>query len=196
MKNRLTLNLLTQLVLIIILGVCVYIILYPVALEVISPIESALEITILPVRFIAKPLDSEETVCKGTNNLFIPTARIKGNIITSEDSQALNQGFWHLAGTGNPETGGNMVITGHRFLYLPPVEKTFYNLDLVKPGNKIYICYENVYYEYLVTQVVITSPDDLTIHSNTYSPTLTLYTCTPKWSNKQRLVVRAEKLNY
>ena len=54
------------------------------------------------------------------------------SIVEGGDDSSLNKGAWHRPGTGNPENGGNMVITGHRFQYLPPNNITFYHLDKMR----------------------------------------------------------------
>ncbi len=126
------------------------------------------------------------------NTLVIPAVGIDVNVVEGESDDALNYGAWHRPNTSNPEVGGNMVITGHRFRYLPPSNLTFYHLDKVQEGDDIIVYWEGKEYDYVVTEIFVVEPEEVHIEADTASPRLTLYTCTPLWTAKQRLVVVAE----
>lgn len=128
------------------------------------------------------------------NSIEISAVNIQGRIVTSTDPGTLETAFWHKGETGTPEKGGNMVITGHRYKYLPPYTNTFYNLDKINIGDIIKITWNNQLYFYSVERIFEVNPEDVYIETKTGSHQLTLYTCTPLWTANKRLVVTAKPL--
>lgn len=126
------------------------------------------------------------------NTLIIPAVGIDVPIVEGSTDEALDRGAWRRPSTSTPDAGGNTVITGHRFKYLPPSNLTFYHLDKVEVDDDIVVYWEGKRYDYTVTDVFVVEPGQVEIESNTADPRLTLYTCTPLWTAKQRLVVLAE----
>lgn len=107
------------------------------------------------------------------------------------DSKVLAKGVWHRPGTGDPESGGNMVMVAHRYMYFGgPI--SFYHLDKVNIGDKISVYWKGVQYDYRVTEIEVVEPTRIDIEANTSEPQLTLYTCTPLWTATHRLVVIAK----
>lgn len=105
----------------------------------------------------------------------------------------LKRGPGHYPGTASPGGDGNFVVSGHRTTYGAP----FYHLDEVQPGDEIHVVdragreWVYVVREQQVvepTAMWVTRPDPL----GTGTPTLTLTTCTPRFSAAQRLIVFAE----
>lgn len=133
---------------------------------------------------IGKPIPLE-------NTLVIPKIDVDIKIVEGSTENALLQGAWHRPGTGDPVNGGNYVITGHRFRYVPPNNMTFYNLDKLEAGDLIIVYYEGVEYDYQVEESLVVNPEDLHIEDDLGYDVLTLYTCTPLWTSSQRLVIRA-----
>ena len=127
-----------------------------------------------------------------SNHLLIPVVGVNVSIVEGGDDSSLNKGAWHRPGTGNPENGGNMVITGHRFQYLPPNNITFYHLDKIVEGDEIIVYWNEIEYDYVVIETFIVEPEDVEIEKDSAHHVLTLYTCTPLWTASKRLVVRAE----
>jgi len=123
--------------------------------------------------------------------LSIPSIKVKGRIISGTDENIMEQGFWHVAVNGAWLEGGNMVIFGHRYFHIPPATDTFFNLDKVKVNDSIIIRTKLGQWNYHVKEVKIVSKYDKTIFENTKTPTLTLVTCHPLWTSKNRLVVIA-----
>lgn len=69
---------------------------------------------------------------------------------------------------------------------------TFYHLPKVKIGEKVFVLYEGTRYTYEVYNVEVVSDDSVEIEdATTTANILTLYTCTPLWSAKDRHVVQA-----
>lgn len=127
------------------------------------------------------------------NTLIIPDIDVKTSILEGQSAQVLMNGIWHRPGTGTPDTGGNTVLVGHRFLYTSGPH-TFYNLDKLKINDPITVYWKGRRYSYIIDSSTITSADSFEIEQNTAQPVLTLYTCTPLFSVDKRLVVRAHQV--
>ncbi|HAM96214.1 MAG: hypothetical protein UR96_C0022G0004 [candidate division WS6 bacterium GW2011_GWC1_36_11] len=125
-------------------------------------------------------------------NLSIGTANISGMISEGTTSQSMMAGFWHFPTSVYPGQKGNSIIIGHRFQYLPPARNTFFNLDKVKIGDSINIVQDEGSYTYIVTDIQIVEPNDISILQQTDDYRLTLITCTPLWTSSQRLVITAK----
>jgi LPXTG-site transpeptidase (sortase) family protein len=127
------------------------------------------------------------------NRLVIPKIGVDVSIVEGKNEEAsLLKGAWHIPGTQDPVKGGNMVLSGHRFRYRPPNNTTFYLLDKLSVGDPFIIYWQGVEYDYKVAQTKVVEPSAIEILNNTDSPQVTLYTCTPLFTTKQRLVVIGE----
>ncbi len=113
-------------------------------------------------------------------------------IFESDDADVLVKGGWIFPGTSTPEYASNTVIFGHRFRYLPPVSNTFYALDKIRAGDEIKVSWKGTTYTYRTTEIKIIEPTDFSVLNSTDKATITLITCAPLFSTKQRLVVIAE----
>lgn len=122
----------------------------------------------------------------------IDSTNIQGYISEGTTSDAMMRGFWHIPTTAYPGEQGNVVIIGHRFQYIPPAKNTFFNLDKVKIGDSIKVGSDNGDYTYIVTDIKVVDPNDISILKATNDYRLTLVTCTPLWTSKERLVVTAK----
>jgi sortase A len=160
---------------------------------------------------IAKELTSDENIARSKsetnssisnssgkaipdqNTISIPQIGVYGEIIIGNDENILNEGFWKTPNTSTPEKGGNTVIAGHRFLYTSG-PKTFYNLDKLNIGDRFIIYWDKKEYFYEVSKIFEVSADAIDIENNTVEDQVTLYTCTPIYAPKDRLVVVAKKL--
>jgi sortase A len=106
----------------------------------------------------------------------------------------LNRGAWRLPDSSTPDIGGNTVITGHRFKYLPPNNLTFYLLDKLAVGDKIDIKWKGKILKYEVYLTKVVPAEDTTVIAPTDEPILTVFTCDPIFSTKNRLVVLAKPI--
>ncbi|MBN1618549.1 class E sortase [Candidatus Dojkabacteria bacterium] len=137
--------------------------------------------------------DGDEVDATSTGNkIYIPVIGLDANIVEGQTEDALLLGAWRRPNSSTPDKGGNTVITGHRFQYLPPNNLTFYHLDKVQVGDEIVIFWEGKRYEYIVIETKVVEPTDTYVEDQTEEPRLTLYTCTPLFTANQRLVVVAE----
>lgn len=124
------------------------------------------------------------------NKLVIPSILLDQPVHQGPDEKILRQGLWLRPNTSTPDKGGNTVIVGHRFTYTNP-QGTFYSLDKMRVGDQIGLWWDGALYRYTVQKTEIVPADKTQIEAPAEQPTLTLYTCTPLWNPKDRLVVTA-----
>ena len=134
-----------------------------------------------------RPIPSE-------NTLFIPQIGADGKVFEGNSNATLNKGFWRRPKSSTPDKGGNTVIVAHRFLYTAG-PKTFYNLDKMEVGDKFALYWEGKEYNYEVFEVTIVAPTAVEIEGYSDEAMVTLYTCTPLWTAKDRLVVKAKLIS-
>lgn len=127
---------------------------------------------------------------RATNHLVIPTIQLDEPIIDNTNPSAINQGIWRRPNTSTPGSGSNTVIVGHRFAYGSATP--FYNLDKLSIGDDIFVVYDSKIYHYEVNESKIVPPSAIEIESPTNTELLTIYTCTPIWTAKDRLVYTAK----
>jgi sortase A len=123
--------------------------------------------------------------------IVIPAIGVNTVVVEGTGASALRAGAGHYPNTPLPGEEGNVAIAGHRTTYGKP----FANLDHLRPGDVIVLetpIGKNVYKVSRDPFVVPNTQWD--IISQTPGHTLTLTTCHPKGSAKQRLVVKAEML--
>lgn len=126
------------------------------------------------------------------NRLVIPSLLLDTPIYDGESPYTVNKGVWRLPKTSTPDKDSNTVLVGHRFTY--HAAAVFYHLDLMKTGDEFALYWEGKKYLYKVSQVKVVRPSEISVEAPTNSPILTLYTCTPLWTAKDRLVVVAERV--
>jgi sortase A len=121
--------------------------------------------------------------------IVIPTIQVNTVVVEGTGASALRAGAGHYPNTPLPGEEGNVAIAGHRTTYGKP----FANLDHLKPGDEILFetpVGKNVYKVSREPFVVPATQWD--VISQTPGRTLTLTTCHPKGSARQRLIVKAE----
>jgi len=128
------------------------------------------------------------------NRLVIPQILVDGEIHEGTSPFTLDQGIWHRPLSSTPAEGGNTVLAAHRYLYSSG-PNTFYSLDKLAIGDEFYLMWEDKEYDYKVTSIREVPPTAIEIEAPTDANIVTLYTCTPLWSAKNRLVVVAELTN-
>jgi LPXTG-site transpeptidase (sortase) family protein len=153
--------------------------------------------------FIAMKSEAEDIVNHLTEaqfdvspqRLIIDKIGVNVPIVESKSSDyGLSRGAWRDPQGSTPDKGGNTIITGHRFKYLPPSNLTFYLFDKLEAGDTFSIFWDKKYYFYKIKEVKIVEPTDLSILAPTKEPTITMYTCNPVYSQKERLVVIGERM--
>jgi sortase A len=123
--------------------------------------------------------------------LVIPALKVDTVVVEGTGSSALRAGAGHYPNTPLPGEEGNVAIAGHRTTYGKP----FANLDRLAVGDQVVLETPIGRHQYRITRPpFVVSNNDFSVISQTPGRTLTLTTCHPKGSTKQRLVIRAEKV--
>ena len=131
--------------------------------------------------YLPKIGDSFATLSILSVNLEVP-------ILQGEGNAQLREWVGHYVGSLLPGEGGNVVLSGHR-------ETAFYPLKDVTLGDRVFVKTDYGTYEYQVSDIYITTPDDVTPTVPTEEERLTMYTCYPfiKWgATPERYIVVAD----
>ncbi len=119
--------------------------------------------------------------------LDIPRIHLDIVFVQGAGPEALAKGPGHYVRTPLPGRGGNVAIAGHRTTHLHP----FWPLDRLRPGDRILIQTRLGSFEYRVIWQRTVPMNDWSVIAPTSVPSLTLTTCTPRFTSRERLVVRA-----
>jgi sortase A len=138
---------------------------------------------------ISKPATVSLATTPKDNTLVIPNLGLQEVINEGAGIHTLHFGVWHLPDTSSPDKGGNMVMAGHRYTYSG--SGVFYHLDLVKTGDPIVLYWQHKRYNYTVSKTEVVPPTEVSVQAPSSDAHLTIYTCTPMWTFKNRLVVIA-----
>ena len=141
-----------------------------------------------PVLPPAKPIPSAE---KAVARLEIPRMGLNRIVVEGATADALTKGPGHFPETPLPGQLGNAAIAGHRTTHLHP----FFDIDQLQPGDEIIVTTLNGRYVYHVTGTDVVAPEDYAAvipTTDVTKATLTLVSCTPRYSAKNRIVVRSE----
>lgn len=100
----------------------------------------------------------------------------------------LKTGAGHMPWTPLPGQPGNAVISGHRTTYGQP----FHDLDQLSLGATIEVETAVGTHVYSVASVFVVKPTDVWVTHPKSGAWLTLTTCHPKFSARERLIVQAQ----
>jgi sortase A len=120
----------------------------------------------------------------------IPRIGVDKVVVEGTSTADLRKGPGHYAGTPLPGQVGNAAIAGHRTTYGAP----FADLDQLLEGDLIQVETLSGTFDYLVSEppFVVNPGDTQVLDQTPTEATLTLTTCNPKYSARQRLIVKAE----
>lgn len=156
------------------------------ARDVLPPVERVGEPGLQPVVF-----HPEVSPIEGTEFAVMRIPRLGLEVVVFEGvtTETLKKGPGHMPGTPLPGQPGNSVISGHRTTYGRP----FFDFDLLAPGDHIEIesAIGTHVYE-LKEEPFVVEPTDVWVTDSQPGGWLTLTTCNPKFSARQRLIVTAE----
>ena len=144
--------------------------------------------TIAPVTAVAMPVPALE---KAVARLEIPRMGLNRIVVEGATASALTKGPGHFPETPLPGQLGNAAIAGHRTTHLHP----FLDIDKLQPGDQIFVTTFNGRYVYEVTGTDIVAPTDyadVIPTTDATKATLTLVSCTPRYSATNRIVVHAD----
>jgi sortase A len=119
--------------------------------------------------------------------LEIPRLNLNEIVVAGVGVDDLKKGPGHYPQTPLPGEPGNAAIAGHRTTYGAP----FLDIDKLKPGDEIDATTYAGRFVYRVTGTQIVSPDNVSVLDNTPDDRLTLTSCDPKYSAKNRIIVTA-----
>jgi sortase A len=157
--------------------------------DVTVPVDTAPPTTAAaPVVAVAMPIPALE---KAVARLEIPRMGLNRIVVEGATAGALTKGPGHFPETPLPGQLGNAAIAGHRTTHLHP----FLDIDKLQPGDQIFVTTFNGRYVYEVTGTEIVDPTDyadVIPTTDATKATLTLVSCTPRYSATNRIVVRAD----
>ncbi len=135
----------------------------------------------------------EEVPDPGTGFAFIRIDKIAVDEVLFEgvDRQTLKSGPGHMESTPLPGQPGNAVLSGHRTTYGRP----FFDFDLLVIGDRVEVETAIGVHTYVVREIEVVQPTDIWVTNNRAGAWLTMTTCEPKFSARQRLVVWAEMVS-
>ncbi len=105
----------------------------------------------------------------------------------------LQRGPGHYPGTAMPGEDGNFAVAGHRVTYGAP----FHRLDELRDGDEIHVWdRQGEHYVYAIRDTAIVAPSASWVIGRdpleTAAPTITLTTCHPRYSNRERMIAFGE----
>jgi sortase A len=112
-------------------------------------------------------------------------------IIEGVGRDDLRKGPGHVPSTVLPGQAGTFGVSGHRTTYGAP----FYRLNELAKGDTITVVTREAIYTYTVTRTAIVRPTDTQVLDNVLGlddkpkATITMTTCHPRYSARQRLIV-------
>jgi sortase A len=166
-------------------------------------------------QLIQRPLDDQfntvelreqyetRTVATGDplTRIIMPTLGVDALVVEGTSPAALRAGAGHYPNTPLPGEVGNVAIAGHRTTYGRP----FNRIDELRLGDEIRLKTPLATHRYRVVghpadasrpcptgACWIVAPNDWSVVAPTDSAMLTLTTCHPKGSARERLIIRAE----
>ncbi|EXF24810.1 sortase [Nesterenkonia sp. AN1] len=117
------------------------------------------------------------------------------------DDETLNTGgLGHYPDTQLPGEAGNFAVAGHRLTYGDVLR----DQDRLTPGDEIYVESPDGYYTYEVYETHVVLPQDSEVilpvpgelEAEADRSLLTLTTCHPLFSNRERLITHAELVDF
>ncbi len=127
------------------------------------------------------------------NRLIISKIGVNIPIVENKDEKiGLNKGAWRVSDSSTPDKGGNTVLTGHRFKYLPPSNLTFYLFNKLEKDDIVSVLWNGKTYYYRIKESRIVPATEVSVMKDTKDSILTMFTCDPVYSTKNRLVIKSD----
>lgn len=184
--SHINLRRLNQLLSIVVVSLALYVIIVPLLPQLTFKLNDTLNIQ---PPLVEAGAGADKSSYPSINTLVIPSINLQQQVHDGPSEAVLMRGLWHRPHTSSPDNDSNTVIAGHRFTYSDP--GVFYHLDKVKQADEIILYWNKEKYVYKVDTIKEVPPTEVEIEEPSKEPTLTLYTCTPLWTSKNRLVVQA-----
>lgn len=119
--------------------------------------------------------------------LRIPKIHLRVPVFSGTDDLTLNRGVGRIVGTAQVGACGNLGIAGHRDAF-------FRGLKDVAKGDVIEFARPGQTEFYVIDEIQVVEPSDVSVLESTATPSLTLVTCFPFYyvgSASQRYIVKA-----
>ena len=164
----------------------------PLVVESVDPAEFLGEAAAIPSA-PAVPFYPEAAPGEGEELAFLRITKIDLEEVLFEgvDRQTLKSGPGHMVGTALPGQPGNSVLSGHRTTYGRP----FFDFDLLEVGDDIEVETTVGTHVYRIRDLQIVQPTDVWVTDDRAGGWLSLTTCNPKFSARERLIVFAEMVS-
>ena len=120
--------------------------------------------------------------------LSIPSLDLEAVVFEGVTVETLKKGPGHMPWTPLPGQTGNAVVSGHRTTYGRP----FFDFDQLEPGDRIEIETAIGTHVYVVRDSFVVKPTAVWVTEDREGSWLTMTTCNPKFSARERLIVTAE----
>ena len=120
-------------------------------------------------------------------HLVIPRIGVDEFVVEGVSRSDLKKGPGHYPGTPLPGQPGNAAIAGHRTTWGQP----FHRVDELAAGDEILVTTLQGSFRYEVVGTEIVSPRDVHVVEDQGDDRLTLTSCHPKYSARERIVVTA-----
>jgi sortase A len=129
------------------------------------------------------PPDDGEAVAR----MVIPKIGVDEFVVEGVSRDDLKKGPGHYPHTPLPGQPGNAAIAGHRTTYGQP----FHRVDELAPGDEIIVTTLQGTFRYEVSGTEIVLPSQVEVIDDQGDDRLTLTSCHPKYSARQRIIVSA-----
>jgi sortase A len=147
-----------------------------------------------PINHLPVVADKADAAIGGGNQLIIEKIGVNLPIVEGNTQYALEKGAWRLPFSSHPDQVGNTILTGHRYKYRPPASNTLYLLNKVEVGDTFTIIWNGEKYRYGVDEKAVKDPNDFSLLEETSDRRVSIITCDPLFSTKNRLIVSGQLL--
>jgi sortase A len=137
---------------------------------------------------VERTLEDAPALDTGFAMMRVPKVALEAVVFEGVATETLQKGPGHMSDTPLPGQPGNSVISGHRTTYGRP----FHDFDLLVAGDRVEIETKIGTHVYEVRDVFIVAPTDVWVTEPRSGAWLTMTTCNPKYSARERLIVLAE----
>ena len=167
----------------------------PVAFAAVPEITASSDLTNANLWY---PTSPQKHIVSRVNTYAISIPKLKiVNALVTISGDDLEDSLVHYGGTGIPGQYGTGVIFGHSSLpqfYSPKNYKSIFSLlPALKEGDEIFITYDGVEYRYVVYDMEVLDPTDLSVLEQQFDASyVTLVTCVPPGTTWKRLDVKAK----
>jgi sortase A len=141
----------------------------------------------LQTQWTSNVVEETPNLGDGVALIKIPKIGLDRVVVEGVGVADLKKGPGHYPGTALPGQLGNTVISGHRTTYGAP----FNRLDELQVGDEILVYDQSGPFKYVVSENKIVSPTAVEVLDPSSDARLTLTTCHPKFSARQRLIIVA-----